>query len=83
MVVRGLWALRLSKLVDRLDSPQRLDSESQAPSSVEESGDDDARKRSKRVGKGIDSPKLVETIALCYMGILLLCLPVGLAEVYR
>jgi RNA polymerase I-specific transcription initiation factor RRN7 len=78
-----LWALRLSKLVDRLDSPQRLDSESQAPSSAEESGDDGARKRSKRVGEGIDSPKLVETIALCYMGILLLSLPVGLAEVYR
>jgi RNA polymerase I-specific transcription initiation factor RRN7 len=82
-IVRDLWTLRLSKLVHRLESPQRGDSESQAFSSAaEETGNDDGRKASNRVS-GVDSPKLVETIALCYLGILLLRLPVSLGEVYR
>jgi RNA polymerase I-specific transcription initiation factor RRN7 len=83
-IVRDMWALRLSKLVRRLESPQRGDLESQAFSSTaEETGDDDTRKATKRVGVGVDSPKLIETIALCYLGILLLRLTVSLGEIYR
>jgi RNA polymerase I-specific transcription initiation factor RRN7 len=82
-IVRDLWTLRLSKLVHRLDSPPRIDTQSQAVSSTEESGIDEAGKRQKKVAQGIASPKLIETIALCYMGILLLRLPISLAEVYR
>jgi RNA polymerase I-specific transcription initiation factor RRN7 len=82
-IVRDLWTLRLSKLAHRLESPQRGDSESQAFSSTaEETGDDDSWKASKRVN-GVDSPNLVETIGLCYLGILLLRLPVSLGDIYR
>jgi RNA polymerase I-specific transcription initiation factor RRN7 len=82
-IVRDLWTLRLSKLVHRLESAQPVDSESQACSSAAEGGEDGGRKSVKIVGKSIDSPKLVETIALCYMGVLLLRLPIGLVDIYR
>ncbi len=82
-IIRDLWELRLSKLSHRLDSPRPVDFESQAFSTAEDSGDDGTGKASKGDGKGIDSLKLVETISLCYLGILLLRRPVGLAELYR
>lgn len=83
IIVRDLWTLRLSKLLHRLESPDRAGSGSQAPSSVEESDEDDTQNASKRAGKEVGSPKLIETIALCYMGIILLRLPVRLQELYR
>lgn len=82
-IVRDLWALRLTKLVDRLESPHPLDSANQAPSSAEETGHDGAPKRHEKAGRGIGSPKLVHTVALCYMGIMLLRVPISLGEVYR
>lgn len=82
-IVRDLWTLRLSKLLSRLESPQRGDSESQATPPAEDSGDGAPERSAKRGGKGLESPKLVETIALCYMGMLILRLPVGLGELYR
>ena len=33
--------------------------------------------------KAGDSPVLVETVALCYLGILLMRLPIGLGDIYR
>jgi RNA polymerase I-specific transcription initiation factor RRN7 len=33
--------------------------------------------------KASDSPVLVETVALCYLGILLMRLPIGLGDIYR
>lgn len=82
-IVRDLWALRLSKLVHRLESPERVGSESQVLSSAEGSEQEGGPETLKTDGKGIESPKLVETIALCYMGMLLLRLPIGLGTVYR
>lgn len=79
-IVRDLWTLRLSKLLHRLESPDRVGSESQTLSSGEERDEDHTRRASKRV---IGSPKLIETLALCYMGSLLLRLPVRLQELYR
>ncbi|KAF7509431.1 hypothetical protein GJ744_007994 [Endocarpon pusillum] len=82
-IVRDLWTLRLSKLLHRLESPDRVGSESQTLSSGEERDEDHTRRASGRTDKVIGSPKLIETIALCYMGILLLRLPVRLQELYR
>jgi hypothetical protein len=82
-IVRDLWTLRLPNLLHRLESPPPVESESQAASSIEESGDGGDQKKLERVRKGFDSPKLVETVALCYMGLLLLRLPIGLTEFYR
>lgn len=82
-IVRDLWTLRLSKLLHRLESPDRVGSESQTLSSGEERDEDHTRKASKRAGKVMGAPKLIETIALCYVGILLLRLPVRLQELYR
>ncbi|ERF76384.1 hypothetical protein EPUS_07092 [Endocarpon pusillum Z07020] len=79
-IIRDLWTLRLSKLLHRLESPDRVGSESQILSSGEERDEDHTRRVSKRV---IGSPKLIETLALCYMGILLLRLPVRLQDLYR
>jgi RNA polymerase I-specific transcription initiation factor RRN7 len=83
-IVRDLWALRLSTLAHKLDTTlSTVESEDQPSSSAEESGEAVGRKASRTFGKGIDSPRLVETVGLCYMGMLLLRLPIGLADLYR
>ena len=82
-IVRDLWALRLSKLLHRLDTTLQVDVGSKALSSAAEIGDARTRKATRIVDEGIESLKLIETIALCYMGILILRLSISLQELYR
>lgn len=85
--MRDLWTLRVSRLAHRIERPLENDPESQGFSSEAESGAEsqqdveDAARRSRR--RAHDSPILLESIGLVYLGILLLRLPIGLAEIYR
>jgi RNA polymerase I-specific transcription initiation factor RRN7 len=85
--VKDLWTLRLLKQAEKLEKPFALDSESQdlsTKSGTGEESEEETQNVSKTSGKkASDSPVLVETVALCYLGILLMRLPTGLADIYR
>ena len=82
-VVKDLWALRLQLLSDRVDpnSEGNMIFSSQPESEKEAEGGLDGRREWKVRGK--EMPMLIETLGLCYMGMILLRLPVSLGEVYR
>lgn len=86
-VVRDLWTLRLAKQVDKLETPSTPDQERQASFTKAETSDESGNEVPNALqasGKNAsDSPVLVETIALCYLGILLMRLPVGIGDIYR
>jgi RNA polymerase I-specific transcription initiation factor RRN7 len=86
-VVRDLWTLRLAKQADKLEKSSDRDSESQKSSrkaETSEESENDTQNLSQESGKkASDSPALVETIALCYLGILLMRLPTSIADIYR
>ena len=86
-VVKDLWTLRLAKQVDKLEKLSPLDTESQNQSTEAQTGDEsenEKRNIPRSSGKRAhDSPTLVETVALCHLGIMLMRLPTGLADIYR
>ncbi|KAF2762368.1 hypothetical protein EJ05DRAFT_473280 [Pseudovirgaria hyperparasitica] len=86
-IIRELWQLRLTKLHDRLpDDATDTDGESQFYSShseddktPQEAGLDDARLR--RHGRNpTTTPSLMDAIALCYIGLVCLRVPVTLGD---
>ncbi|KAK0312035.1 hypothetical protein LTR01_002949 [Friedmanniomyces endolithicus] len=88
-LVRDLWALRLQRLRTRVsyDSDTETDTQSHFFSSQSEgeasASDESARSRKHR-GKKIDgTPNLLDTLALCYIGALLLREPVLVADLHR
>ncbi len=87
--MRDLWALRLQRLRTRVsyDSDTETDTQSHFFSSQSEgeasASDESARSRKHR-GKKIDgTPNLLDTLALCYIGTLLLREPVLVADLHR
>lgn len=85
--MKDLWTLRLAKQVDKLERSSVLDPESQRPSAKAQSSeevDEETQNVSKSTAeKASNSPVLVETVALCYLGILLMRLPISLGSIYR
>lgn len=86
VVVRDLWALRLRSLVKKLDElPEGEDdaqaSSSQAASDTEGEVDDTREQFMPR--RASSTPRLVETLGLCYLGCLLLRLPTSVGDIYR
>ena len=84
-VVRDLWTLRLSRLLHRIeDHGEGGESDTQGlPSGIDsqdESGGE-IETQAKKTASG--SPSLIETICLCYMGMLLMRLPVRLSQVLQ
>lgn len=85
-VVRDIWALRLQSLQSRVS----YESESEAEQSLQfyssqseaERTDDMAQKRKARKSKNDAIPKLVDALSMCYIGILLLRLPVTVGDLY-
>jgi RNA polymerase I-specific transcription initiation factor RRN7 len=87
-VVKDLWALRLQSLVDKFDesldaadsnaSTEIFSSQASAVETVEEKGPSTSAAR-----KVTDNPLLEETLGLCYLGALLLRLPVSIGDIYR
>ena len=89
--MKDLWALRLQKVQSKVAYESETETEarsSQVFSSQSESEATSAsrstrksRKRKDKVQEG--SPKLVETLALCHTGLLLLRLPVTIADICK
>lgn len=86
-MVKDLWALRLQLLKNKIDPESEGNAVfSSQPESEKETERRDERKREwKREWKvrGKDMPTLIESLGLCYLGMVLLRLPVSLGDVYR
>jgi RNA polymerase I-specific transcription initiation factor RRN7 len=87
-VVKDLWALRLQSLVDKFDeSLDVADNNTSAeifssqPSAID--AIEDKSSSSSTARKVTDNPLLEETLGLCYLGTLLLRLPVSIGDIYR
>ena len=82
--MKDLWEIRLSLLIDKIDAPSEEDMvfSSQPQSETETGGKHDGVGRKwKTTGK--DMPTLIQTLALCYLGMILLRLPVSIGEIHR
>lgn len=91
LITLDLWALRIAQFGDRIASDSRTDSQlqSQVFSTLEtdDSEVDDARD-TLRTPKGRDKklgsvPNLLDSLALCYLGILTLRLPITPGDIYH
>ncbi|TPR11854.1 bacterial signaling protein N terminal repeat family protein [Aspergillus niger] len=81
-VVRDLWALRLETYAEKINDPSEQDEEPEFFSSQVTSGLDGAEDIKFR-GRQATWPRLIDSIALCYLGALLMRLPVGVGDFYR
>ena len=92
-VVYDLWALRLQLLTKRLaggadhettDGEESRVFSSQAESLGEEIGSGSGvGGKGKEVGAGRDMPTLIETLGICYLGAVLLRIPVSVGSLVR
>ena len=83
-MVKDLWALRLQLLQSKIGTTYDKDTtySSQPQSETEtESRDDGVGRKSRNMSQ--DMPTLIETLGLCYMGTILLRLPVSMGEIHR
>lgn len=91
-LVKDLWALRLQRAQKRVvyesgteteaPSSQVFSSQSESEAtSASRSARRSRKKQREKVQEG--SPRLMETLALCYIGLLLLRLPVTVADIHR
>jgi hypothetical protein len=91
-VVRDLWSLRVRLLWSEKDDDEGYTSGTFGFSSTSEGDNTDTdggmsmvskwSRRSNRKGKEY-LPKLIETLSLCYLGILMLRLPTSLGEIFK
>ncbi|RDW93519.1 uncharacterized protein DSM5745_00841 [Aspergillus mulundensis] len=81
-LVRDLWALRLEtyaeKIAERTDGQPKFFS-SQAGSAAEDTGPETF----KLGGKVVQWPRLIDTVALCYLASVLMRLPVSVMDFHR
>ncbi|KAI9816205.1 MAG: Pol I core factor CF [Pycnora praestabilis] len=85
-VVRDLWATRYQSLKSMMEYSSDNDSNPTVFSSTSEVESDTTMKEeksSKETSASKDVLRMVDTLALCYMGMLLLRLPVSVGEVHR
>ncbi|KAI9705349.1 MAG: Pol I core factor CF [Bogoriella megaspora] len=86
IIIRDLWALRLQKLTNKVDLSEANDedgAQSQLYSSDSGSEADATRGAIYNRRRLSDTPSLIETLALCYMGILLLRLPISPGDIQK
>jgi RNA polymerase I-specific transcription initiation factor RRN7 len=82
--VKDLWTLRLTKQVEKLSSLEPQNQNLFGNAGTGEESEKETQNVPNTSGKkASDSPVLVETVALCYLGILLMRLPIGLGDIYR
>lgn len=83
-MVKDLWALRLQLLKGKTgaisDEDTVFSSQPQSETEAEDKHESVGRKWKVR---GKDSPTLIETLGLCYLGTVLLRLPVSIGEMHR
>ena len=75
--MRDLWALRVQKLQEKIEDRSSSQESTLFSSQQDESLEEDSRKK-----KGTDSPKLIETLCLCYLGATLLRLPITVGDIH-
>ncbi|KAL1957447.1 hypothetical protein VTO42DRAFT_6015 [Malbranchea cinnamomea] len=84
-IVKDLWTLRLHKLYERSDenylsddkTTQVFSSQTELSTAVDE---EEQRYHRKKLS---DSPKIIDSLGLCYLGILLLRIPVSIGYIQR
>ena len=83
-VVKDLWSLRLQLLKSKTGATSDEDTvfSSQPQSETETEDKHDGVGREWKVG-GKDMPTLTETLGLCYLGMILLRLPISIGELHR
>ena len=83
-MVKDLWALRLQLLKSKTAVTSDEDTlfSSQSPSETETEDKSEGVGRKWKV-RGKDMPSLIETLGLCYLGTILLRLPVSIGEIHR
>ena len=83
-MVKDLWALRLQLLKSKTDATSDEDTgfSSQLQSETESEDKIEADGRKWKV-RGKDMPSLIESLGLCYLGTILLRLPVSIGEMHR
>lgn len=83
-MVKDLWVLRLQLLKSKTDATSDEDTMfSSQPQSETETEDNREGVGRKWKVRGKDMPSLIETLGLCYLGIILLRLPVSIGEIHR
>lgn len=83
IVVKDLWALRLQLLKDNTLADSDGDTVfSSQPQTEDETGSISKVGRERKVGEKA-MPTLVETLGLCYLGTVLLRLPVSLGDMHK
>ncbi|KAF9885801.1 Pol I core factor CF [Aspergillus nanangensis] len=86
-VVRDLWALRLETYASKIRDPDDDDNdELELFSSVPASDTEDNLDKQESVtsgGKHVQWPRLIDTIASCYLGALLMRLPVSVGDFHQ
>ncbi len=86
MIIRDLWTFRLQKFAHKVKDDFDSETQSQMFSSQEDTATDtdhDGLKKTRR-GKSLASaPRLIDTLSLCYLGLLLLRLPVSVGDIHR
>lgn len=82
-VVKDLWALRLQTLKEKISEPDSSDVFSSQPESdgEAESTEDEKTREWKVQAKGL--PTLIQSVGICYLGAILLRLPVTLGDFHR
>ncbi|KAL4911310.1 hypothetical protein BDW74DRAFT_7479 [Aspergillus multicolor] len=81
-LVRDLWALRLDTYAEKIakrDDSQPMFFSSQAGSAAEDTGPE----MLKPGGKVVQWPRLIDTVALCYLASVLMRLPVSVMDFYQ
>ncbi|KAI9375680.1 RNA polymerase I-specific transcription initiation factor Rrn7 [Aspergillus egyptiacus] len=83
-VIRDLWALRLETFAKKIADVEGEDSQpeffSSQPASAREDTDTDVFKPGSKL---VRWPRLIDTVALCYLGAILMRLPVSVADFHQ
>lgn len=88
-VVKDLWGLRISKLIKSGDksygsvSGGLFSSASEAENTDSDGKSVSSRRSRRSIATEERMPKLVETLGLCYLGMLLMRLPTGLGDLFK
>lgn len=84
VVVKDLWSLRLQLLRQKIDtgSNEPILYSSQE-TSTPESGGQGNRKGKKRLPRSKAIPNLIDSLGTCYLGMILLRLPISLGHLHR
>ncbi|KAF7597094.1 Pol I core factor CF [Aspergillus hancockii] len=81
-VVRDLWALRLETYSDKINDSSEGDEETEFFSSQPTTGQEDPN-IIKFGGKHVQWPRLIDSVGLCYLGALIMRLPVSVGHFHR